>query len=207
LSQFTSVNKQWMGEGAVFGMLPQIESEARNVVAGLLPLMRFLCGNVVQKVFKPDAWIIHLSSKWDPLTRTVRTADDDRIEAIGEVDPEYLCKQDLTTFSIISPPSLLRPETQDLFQGETDSVSTLNTKGLKQGTYRDILQKSAMGPTADLGDGTPTAKPSVASVTPSSSFMPKLQTTVSEKTKIVQESTTSATLNPGDGRKQASRSL
>jgi len=118
LPQFTSVNKQWNGEGV--GMLPQIEAEAHNVVAGLLPLMRYKCGDVVQKVFKPDAWIIHVESRWDPISRNVRTADDDRIEAIEETDPEYLCEQDLLTFSIISPPDLMRPGSQDMFHGEDD---------------------------------------------------------------------------------------
>jgi len=123
-------------------MLPQIEAEARNVVAGLLP---------VQKVFKPDAWIIHMESRWDPISRTVQTVDDDRIEAIEETDPEYLCEQDLLTFLIISPPDLLRPGPQDMFNGEDDSVSTLNTKGSRKGLYKEVLQRSAFGPQSATG--------------------------------------------------------
>jgi len=90
-----------------------------------------------------------------------------------------------------------------MFHGEDDLVLMLNTKGTRKISYKEVLQKSAGGPQGGkvyAGVSTPEEKQQAASVTPSSSFIPRVQTCEEHNNKNMQ----GAGLVPGDGQKQAS---
>jgi hypothetical protein len=56
LPQFVNVASQYNGTGVVFTFIPQLETEARNMVASVIPLFRYHYGDSIKKYFKPDAW-------------------------------------------------------------------------------------------------------------------------------------------------------
>jgi hypothetical protein len=66
LSQFISMMSQYNGMGVVFSFIPQLESEARSLVASLIPLFKYEYGEDIKKFFKPDAWEMHEETIWDP---------------------------------------------------------------------------------------------------------------------------------------------
>jgi hypothetical protein len=66
LSQFVSVTSQHNGMGVVFTFIPQLESEARSLIASLIPLFKYEYGEDIKKFFKPDAWKMHEETIWDP---------------------------------------------------------------------------------------------------------------------------------------------
>ena len=65
------------------------ESEARSMVASLIPYFRYEFGDDIQKLFKPDAWEMHLEAKWDPELRVAVTPDDSRVDGLKDQDAEY----------------------------------------------------------------------------------------------------------------------
>ena len=66
LPQFVNVTSQYNGTGVVFTFIPQLESEARSIVASIIPYFRHAYGDGIKKYFKPDAWSMHEDTHWDP---------------------------------------------------------------------------------------------------------------------------------------------
>jgi hypothetical protein len=83
------VTSQYNGTGVIFTFIPQLESEARSLVASLIPLFQHKYGNDIRKYFKPDAWEMHEDTYWDPELQVAVTPDDRHVDNIAEQDPEY----------------------------------------------------------------------------------------------------------------------
>ena len=60
------------------------------MIAGLVPRMRYLCGDTCAKCFTTYAWDRHSESTWNPDTHGVDSLDSQRITGLQEVDPEFL---------------------------------------------------------------------------------------------------------------------
>ncbi len=87
---FHSVDKLWRSEnGIVFTFLPENDSDARNVVAGLVPFLKDTADSWFLKMFTPEAKIQHMSSKWDQATRQVFSAEEFEVEEFLADDDEY----------------------------------------------------------------------------------------------------------------------
>ncbi len=85
---FHTIDKQWRSDNVVtFGFLPENEADARTLVAGLIPFLRDTADQWYLSAFTERAKLRHLSSKWDPTTRQVYTAEE------GVVD-DYLAEDD-----------------------------------------------------------------------------------------------------------------
>ena len=89
LSQFVNVTSQYNGTGVIFTFIPQLESEARSIVVSIIPYFCYEYGNDMKKYFKPDAWLMHEDTQWDPDLRVAIGPDDMCINAITDQDMEY----------------------------------------------------------------------------------------------------------------------
>jgi hypothetical protein len=168
LSQFVSVTTQYNGTGVVFTFIPQLESEARAMVASLIPLFRHEHGDEIKKYFKPDAWDMHAESYWDPDLRVAVTPDDQRVDDIAEQDPEYQWAEEGGAVVITGTPKRPDPKEKSLYGDDGgDSVSTFRTTGAnmqerledsaKQGTPQAEKHASmVITPSASIQQGDPT---------------------------------------------------
>lgn len=104
MQQFLGVDRHLTGSGVVISFLPQVESEARCVMAGLLPFLRHKHGDDIAKCFNPLAINIHKESTWDPETQEVVTAADHQVATLAEINPEMDCKIERRHWIIDSPP-------------------------------------------------------------------------------------------------------
>jgi hypothetical protein len=140
LSQFVNVTSQYNGSGAVFTFIPQLESEARSMVASLIPYFRYEFGDDIQKLFKPDAWEMHLEAKWDPELRVAVTPDDSRVDGLKDQDAEYQWEE--VKEMEIETPASLRPDPNDKnpYGEGSDSVATFRTAGAG---LQDMLEEAA----------------------------------------------------------------
>lgn len=97
------VDTAFQGNHIVFKFLPQVSSEATTTIAGLVPHMRYLCGDQCMKCFMTYAWDCHAESTWNPKTHEVDSPDSQRISGLQEVDPELLFE--VTNIKAVSQPS------------------------------------------------------------------------------------------------------
>jgi hypothetical protein len=163
LSQFVSVTSQYNGSGVVFTFIPQLESEARSIVASIIPLFRYEYGDEIKKFFKSDVWEMHEDTYWDPELRVAVTPDDERVDGITEQDPEYQWEEDgaaggatsgaAAEFS--SVPKRPDPKEKSLYgDDDGDSVSTFRTGGA---SIQERLEQAAK-------QGTPPANTSTGTI-------------------------------------------
>jgi hypothetical protein len=90
MSLFLYVDTAFQGDRIVFNFLPQVSSEATTTIAGLVPRMRYLCGDKCAKCFTTYAWDRHSESTWNPETHEVDSPDSQRITGLQEIDPEFM---------------------------------------------------------------------------------------------------------------------
>jgi hypothetical protein len=145
LSQFVSVTSQYNGTGVVFSFIPQLESEARSLVASLIPLFKYEYGEDIKKFFKPDAWEMHEETVWDPDLRVAVTPDDKRVDDIAEQDPEYQWLEDGAAVELTNVPKRPDPKEKSLYGDDGgDSVSTFRT-------MKERLEEAAQQKTPNAG--------------------------------------------------------
>jgi hypothetical protein len=138
---FHTIDKQWRSENALtFSFLPENESDARSMVAGIIPFLRDTADNWYFSFFSEDAKLCHKLSKWNPNTREVYSAVE------GLID-DYLADDNRLNMS--DEPTVMRsatrvvlyetniqvyvPQVSDLetfpkMCRDTDSVSTFRSK-------------------------------------------------------------------------------
>lgn len=79
-SLFHSIDKQWRSENTVvFTFLPENKPNARTVVFGFIPIIRDENKEWYLKLFTNKASLRHSSSKWDPETRQVYSAEENEL--------------------------------------------------------------------------------------------------------------------------------
>jgi hypothetical protein len=103
-SQFMSVTSQFKGTGVVFTFILQLESEARSLVASLIPIFRYENGDEIKKFFKPDTWKMHEDTYCYPDLQVAVTPDDKRVDNIAEQDLEYQWIEDGTEVELTGVP-------------------------------------------------------------------------------------------------------
>jgi hypothetical protein len=110
------------------------------MVASLIPYFRYEFGDDIQKLFKPDAWEMHLEAKWDPELRVAVTPDDSRVDGLKDQDAEYQWEE--VKEMEIETPASLRPDPNDKnpYGEGSDSVATFRTAGAGM---QDMLEEAA----------------------------------------------------------------
>ena len=82
-----SIDRHWQGNGWVLTFHPDDEHEVRGLIAGgMLPLLRYQHGKVVEQFFTPSAIQRAQSATYDPVTNTVTSPDDDVLDEALEPD-------------------------------------------------------------------------------------------------------------------------
>ena len=92
LPEFVNVAQQYNGHGVVSTFIPQLESEARTMVASLVPFFCYaaILGEVIEHDVTPEAWELHSDTMWDPETGMAITPDDKLVEEIAKADPAFM---------------------------------------------------------------------------------------------------------------------
>ncbi len=177
---FHTMDKQWRSEnGVTFTFLPENDSDARTIVAGLIPYLRYTAEPWYLSMFTSEAKLRHASSKWDHTTRQVFSVEEFEIDEFLAEDDEYNKTDEPTaerpsrregpdeSYIQVHVPIIIDPEDSPKIYEETDSVSTFHQK-----------------------DG-----PAPASVSPSKSFTPNI---VSNPPSILASSTSDSKPNEID---------
>jgi hypothetical protein len=139
---FHSIDPHWQGNGYIVTFLPDLEEEARMILAGLIPFLVFRFpdhSDGIKAMFTPEAVQRAAEAHWDPTTGSVITAEDGIFTGLEEIDMEY-CLQgtdivveggpngeptETTAAQRPDPSNLQRPT----FLTDQDSVSTIHTQG------------------------------------------------------------------------------
>jgi hypothetical protein len=148
---FHTIDKQWRSENVLnFSFLPENDSDARTVIAGLIPLIRDTCDPWYLTMFTNEAKLRHASSKWDAESRQVYSAEEGEIEEFLAVDDE-MNKTD--------EPTADRP--RKFFRDE--SYITINVPkvadGPKQTIYNDVDSVSTFHQVSQVDPPAQTSKP------------------------------------------------
>ncbi len=87
---FHTIDRQWRSEnGVTFTFLPENDSEARSIIAGLIPFLRYTSDPWYMSMFTTEAKFRHATSKWDQVTRQVFSAEEFEIDEYLADDDEY----------------------------------------------------------------------------------------------------------------------
>lgn len=129
-SLFHSVDRSYDGRGVVFQFVPESEQQALYIVGALLPFLRQIQGNEVEKYFTPDAIDIHKESTWDVENYQLISADDKMMDMLLTEDEEYnLTDGNLDIDNGLNPPAFPTNIIQHtLFGADDPTVSTLASR-------------------------------------------------------------------------------
>jgi len=138
---FHNMDKQWRSEnGVTFTFLPENDSDARTIVAGLIPYLRCTAEPWYLSMFTSEAKLRHASSKWDHTTRQVFSVEEFEIDEFLAEDDEYNKTDEPTaerpsrregpdeSYIQVHVPIIIDPEDSPKMYEETDSVSTFHQK-------------------------------------------------------------------------------
>jgi hypothetical protein len=176
-----SVDAQWQGNGYVITVIPDFQSEARTVLAGILPFLAFHYPDHRERLdamFTPAAVERAQLATWDPVSHSVITAEDGIIASLEEVDTdldlnpgEVLVEggPSASARDIPARPDPGRLQGRTLYGGDTDSVSTVNTRGTQHTNRRGrpataILQPGLRTPSNHRRSNSPSAATHQSSV-------------------------------------------
>ena len=164
LTLFHSVDDHWRGpsHGHVLSFIPQLQDHARMMITGgLLTYLSFHQPDYAEEIatyFTASAVERAKENRWDPLTYTFITADDERLDNLLAADADFDLSDDeetgKTDVTIIGHPSSTtlnaRPnagnlQSRTLYGHEEDSISTLasNRKGRKKVSFSNPDQSTA----------------------------------------------------------------
>ncbi len=141
ISLIHSVDAQWQGNGYIVTVIPEFQSEARTVLAGIIPFLTFHYSDHKERVeamFTPAAVERAQSAVWDPVSYAVITAEDGILAQLEEVDadldiaPSEVMVEGGPSNTVHNTPTRPAPgrlQGRTLYGGDTDSVSTINTRG------------------------------------------------------------------------------
>ena len=145
-SLFHSLDRRWSGDGFTFSVIPQFESEARTLLAGLLPFLKFqhpAYTTAIERNFTPVAIDRATNESWDNVNFCVITPDDAMVQFILDEDAEFDFSESPSPISqTVQVVPILRPsaahlEATTLYGRDNDSVSTTATHP-KQGARHKI---------------------------------------------------------------------
>jgi hypothetical protein len=148
LNLFHSVDKKWKGISHVFMVLPQLEVEARAMIAGLVTYLRFIAGSAEKeermlKFFTVEAGERSLTSHWDVARGCVVSEYDTLVDDLdtGLEDTEYFFELTAVGATPVSIPVPMAATTLDIAMDE-DTVSTFTHAGAGVFAHKVIPRKS-----------------------------------------------------------------
>jgi hypothetical protein len=138
---FHTIDKQWRSEDwVIFTFLPENDSDARSIDAGLIPFLRYTADIWYMSLFTAEAKLRHSSSKWDHATRQVFSVEEFEIDEFLAEDNEYNKTDEPTaekpvrrpvvdeSHIQVNVPIVIDPEDNPKMYEDTDSVSTFHPK-------------------------------------------------------------------------------
>ena len=125
LNIFHSVTPGYQTGTTPFAFIPQLEPEARTMMAALLPYLRAHYGDSIFKYFTTVAGDRVMSCSWDPETNQVISPSDQAVDDAATMDEEYhfTSTQGQVVVEMPTVPAAPVGDTA-AFAQETDSVST-----------------------------------------------------------------------------------
>ncbi len=142
---FHTIDKQWRSENVVvFTFLPENDSDARTIVAGLIPFLKDTADPWFLNMFTPEAKIRHAASKWDHETRQVFSVDESEVDEFLADDDEYNKSDEPTAEKprrsvirdesniSVQVPIVIDPESFPKMYQDDDSISTFHPKETRQ---------------------------------------------------------------------------
>jgi len=174
---FHSVDPHWQRNGHIITFLPDLEVEARTIIAGMIPFLVFHYQDYAERIysmFTADAVrrvTEETMAKWDPVSNSVVTFEDGILDSLESIDAEYLLSGPVQVEGGPVAPSVgatLRPEPSNLRRPvlftDTDSVSTFRTQGTTRSRGRTNARAGSAGPPS-ASPSASTHQTSVSSVT------------------------------------------
>jgi hypothetical protein len=138
---FHTIDRLWRSEnGVTFTFLPENDSDARTIVAGLIPFLQHTADLWYMSMFTTEAKLRHVSSKWDQATRQVFSVEEFEIDEFLAEDDEHnktdeptmekpVRRQAIDDSHIqVNVPIVLIPEDTPKMYEDADSVSTFHPK-------------------------------------------------------------------------------
>ena len=122
---FHGVARGFRNDSVLLTYVPQYESEAQMMIAGLLPYLKGKHGHWVTKEFTESAVRRADEAIWDKEKNMVVTKNDTRIDALDEADGDLDLTTEHQTVEIEMLPRDTRAEAP--VPGEDDSISTFRT--------------------------------------------------------------------------------
>ena len=122
---FHGVSRGFRNDSVLLTYVPQYESEAQMMIAGLLPYLKAKHGHWITKEFTESAVRRADEAIWDKEKNMVVTKNDTRIDALDEADGDLDLTTEHQTVEIEMMPRDTRAEAP--VPGEDESVSTFRT--------------------------------------------------------------------------------
>ena len=134
LNIFHSVTPGYQAGSTTFAFIPQLESEARTMVAALLPFLHHHYGDSVFKHFTPVACDRAMTCHWDPETNQVVSPQDQAVEEATALDEEFHFTAIQDTVIVNAPVITAAPTGGTAaFAKDTDSCSTFRQPSKRAG--------------------------------------------------------------------------
>ena len=144
LSLFHMVSPGWTDGHTTLAFVPQLEEEARTMVAALLPYLAHHHGDSIYKCFTTQAQDRAVQCTWDEETGQVVSPQDQAVDEAADMDEEFHFETDVQ----VEMPSTGPAPTGGTaaFTQENDSVSTFRDTGAKaKAKKKDSILKSKTG--------------------------------------------------------------
>jgi hypothetical protein len=160
LPLFHTIDKLFRSEtGVVFSCRPEHNTEARDIVAGLVPMLRDEGYTWYLKLFSSDAVQRRTSSLWNSATRCIKSAEEVELEHFLAADDElnlttnepYINLQPPDTSYVENVAPTFIPINFPTFNNDDDSVSTFcSTQQPHQSTHSSGTSTTDPSPTIEI---------------------------------------------------------
>jgi hypothetical protein len=174
---FHTIGKQWRSEnGVTFTFLPENGSDARNIIAGLIPYLHYTGDPWYMSMFTIEAKYRHASSKWDQASRQVFSIEEFEIDEFLADDDEYNKTDEPTaerpnrttvmdeSHIQINVPIIIDPEESPKMYKDDDSFSTFHQQEPSSPTLvspsKSFTPKIVSNPPSILAPSNSDSKPS-----------------------------------------------
>lgn len=128
---FHTLDPAWGSDnGVTFTFIPENEAEARMYIAGMVPYIREMYGNILFRAFSADAIDRHADSIFDPVTKQISLTTDVWIQNSLAIDDEFNYT-DIPNEAKLTPVDYVpgtKPITTPQLYRDQDSISTFRSR-------------------------------------------------------------------------------
>lgn len=128
---FHSIDMTYNQKGIVCSFLPQYAAEARTMVSGLLPYLKYRHGEWVSKYFTPNAASRSETALWDDKLKMVISKEDKTLDKLVDADEDLdlMSEEQTKQFEFDKTPDTVNQHGGTAeFLKDSDSISTFRNK-------------------------------------------------------------------------------